>query len=167
MNKYDLVRKKRDEMRNRRLERINRIRVSTLARNSEGIGRTFPPNRYQIDLQDMVQPELVIDIEVFTQGSQDQRENELLMIAHLPITDEMIVDDITSSDTPTGLMPEDEQKELASCEIQIESVEVPVIITEDVMVVSVISPEMLSQADDIRKLILLQETIKRFSNKKI
>ena len=126
MNKYDLVRKKRDEMRNRRLERINR--------------RTFPPNRYQIDLQDMVQPELVIDIE----------ENELLMIAHLPITDEMIVDDITSSD-----------------EIQIESVEVPVIITEDVMVVSVISPEMLAQADDIRKLILLQETIKRFSKKKI
>jgi hypothetical protein len=115
----------------------------------------------------MVQPELVIDIEVFTQGSQDQRENELLMIAHLPITDEMIVDDITSSDTPTGLMPEDEQKELASCEIQIESVEVPVIITEDVMVVSVISPEMLAQADDIRKLILLQETIKRFSKKKI
>ena len=54
MNKYDLVRKKRDEMQNRRLERINR--------------RTFPPNRYQIDLQDMVQPELVIDIEVFTQG---------------------------------------------------------------------------------------------------
>ena len=150
MNKYDLVRKKRDEMRNRRLERINRIRVSTLARNSEGIGRTFPPNRYQIDLQDMVQPELVMDIEVFTQGSQDQRENEPLMIAHLPITDEMIVDDITSSD-----------------EIQIESVEVPVIITEDVMVVSVISPEMLAQADDIRKLILLQETIKRFSKKKI
>ena len=143
MNKYDLVHKKRDEMRNRRLERINR--------------RTFPPNRYQIDLQDMVQPELVIDIE----------ENEPLMIAHLPITDEMIVDDITSSDTPTGLMPEDEQKELASCEIQIESVEVPVIITEDVMVVSVISPEMLAQADDIRKLILLQETIKRFSKKKI
>ena len=141
MNKYDLVRKKRDEMRNRRLERINRIRVSTLARNSEGIGRTFPPNRYQIDLQDMVQPELVIDIE----------ENELLMIAHLPITDEMIVDDITSSD-----------------EIQIEvPVEVPVMITEDVMVVSVISPEMLAQADDIRKLILLQETIKRFSKKKI
>ena len=140
MNKYDLVRKKRDEMRNRRLERINRIRVSTLARNSEGIGRTFPPNRYQIDLQDMVQPELVIDIE----------ENELLMIAHLPITDEMIVDDITSSD-----------------EIQIEPVEVPVMITEDVMVVSVISPEMLAQADDMRKLILLQETIKRFSKKKI
>ena len=74
MNKYDLVRKKRDEIRNRRLERINR--------------RTFPPNRYQIDLQDMVQPELVIDIE----------ENEPLMIAHLPITEEMIVDDITSSD---------------------------------------------------------------------
>ena len=68
MNKYDLVHKKRDEMRNRRLERINR--------------RTFPPNRYQIDLQDMVQPELVIDIE----------ENEPLMIAHLPITDEMIVE---------------------------------------------------------------------------
>ena len=122
MSKYELVRKKRDEMRNRRLERINR--------------RTFPPNRYQIDLQDMVQPELVIDV----------KENEPL-IATLPITDEMINDDISSSD-----------------DMQIE---VPVIVPVDNKAQPTVSPEMISQAEDIRKLILLQETIKRFTKKKI
>ncbi len=128
MSKYELVRKKRDELRNRRLDRKKRL--------------TFPPSRYQIDLGDIIQPELVIDVE----------ENEPFIIAHLPITDEMIVDDITSSD-----------------ELQIEVpvlIEVPVIITEDVMVISLIPPEMLAQADDIRKLILLQETIKRFGKKR-
>ena len=119
MNKYDLIRKKRDEMRNRRLDRINR--------------RTFPPNRYQIDLA---------------------QEAELIVV--LPITEEMIINDTTSSD-----------------EIQIVEpiIEVPVIITEDntapIECVAMISHEMLAQADDIRKLILLQETIKRFSKKKI
>ncbi len=72
----------------------------------------------------------------------------------MPITDEMIVDDITSS-----------------VEIQIEVqvlIEVPVIIeTVDNKAQPMISPEMLAQADDIRKLILLQETIKRFSKKQI
>ena len=136
MSKYELVRNKRDEMRNKRFDRINR--------------RTFPQNRYQMDLQDMVQPDIIIDVE----------ENEPLMIAHLPITDEMIVEDITSSD-----------------DIQIEA---PVILTE-VSIQPTVSnsnefsvgnsvvhtPEMLAQADDIRKLILLQETIKRFIKTKI
>ena len=79
----------------------------------------------------------------------------------------MIVDDITSSDE-IRIILEPASKALAiadACPIHV--VEVPVMITEDVMVVSVISPEMLAQADDIRKLILLQETIKRFSKKKI
>ena len=131
MSKYELVRKKRDEMRNRRLDRIN--------------SRTFPPNRYQIDLGDMIQPEIVIDVE----------ENEPLMIAHLPITDEMINDDISSSD---------------DMQIQIEK---PVLITKNLFVPGIllveeptISPEMIAQAEDIRKLILLQETIKRFSKKR-
>ena len=117
MNKYDLVRKKRDEMRNRRLDRNNR--------------RTFPPNRYQIDLQDMIQPELVIDIE----------ESEPL-IATLPITDGMINDDKSSSDDM--------------------KIEVPVVETA-----KQVSPEIIAQEEDIRKLILLQETIKRFTKKKI
>ena len=46
-DKYSLIRKKRDEMRNRRQERINR--------------RTFHPNRFQMYLQDTPQPEIVID----------------------------------------------------------------------------------------------------------
>ena len=120
MSKYELVRKKRDEMRSRRLDRINR--------------RTFPPNRYQTDLQDMIQPELVIDIE----------ESEQLIVT-LPITEEMIDDDISSSD-----------------DMQIE---VRVIISVDVTAKQV-SPEMIAQAEDIRKLILLQETIKRFTKTK-
>ncbi len=74
MSKYELIRKKRDEMRNTRLDRIKR--------------RTYPPSRYQIDLQDIPQPELIIEPD----------EIEPLIIAHLPITDEMIVEDITSSD---------------------------------------------------------------------
>ena len=133
MSKYELVRKKRDEMRNRRLDRINR--------------RTFPPNRYQIDLQDMVQPELIIDVE----------ENEPL-IATLPITDEMINDDISSSDDMqieykqnNGEYPQNTQKESLSVDVTAKQV----------------SPEMIAQAEDIRKLILLQETIKRFTKKKI
>ena len=47
MSKYELIRKKRDEMRNRRQERISR--------------RTFAPIRFQIDLQDIPQPELIIE----------------------------------------------------------------------------------------------------------
>ena len=135
MSKYELVRKKRDEMRNRRLDRINR--------------RTFPPNRYQMDLQDMVQPELVIDIE----------ESEPL-IANLPITDEMINDDISSSD--------DMQIEVPvivpvnnKAPIQNES-----LVMTEVSIQPTVSPEMIAQAEDIRKLILLQETIKRFTKKK-
>ena len=134
MSKYELVRKKRDEMRNRRLDRINR--------------RTFPPNRYQIDLQDMIQPELVIDIE----------ESEPL-IATLPITDEMINDDISSSDDMqieykqnNEEYPQNTQKESLSVDNKAQPT---------------VSPEMIAQAEDIRKLILLQETIKRFSKKKI
>ncbi len=57
--------------------------------------RTLLPSRYQIDLGDYIQPELIIEPDVFTKGSQDQREIEPMIIAHLRITDEMIVDDIT------------------------------------------------------------------------
>ena len=58
-DKYSLIRKMRDEMKTRRQERINR--------------RKFPPNRFQMDLQDTPQPEIVID----------DQEVETMIIAHL------------------------------------------------------------------------------------
>ena len=64
-DKYSLIRKKRDEMRNRRQERINR--------------RTFPPNTLQMYRQDTPQPEIVIN----------DQEVETMIIAHLPITEQV------------------------------------------------------------------------------
>jgi len=124
-DKYSLIRKKRDEMRNRRQERINR--------------RTFPPNRFQMDLQDTPQPEIVID----------DQEVETVIIAHLPITEE-ITYEISSSE-----------------EMQIQ-IETPCSSPAKIKQVeeTLISAKILAQAEDLRKLMLLQDTIKRFSKKK-
>jgi len=99
-------------------------------------------NRYQIDLWDYPNPELVID----------EQEIEPMIIAHLPITEEMTYE-ISSSE------------ELVSCDMQIETPcpsPIEIIIPEEPL----ISAKILAQAEDLRKLMLLQETIKRFSKRK-
>ena len=136
MSKHQTIIQKRNELRQKRLDRIKRM------------------NRYQIDLGDYPNPELVID----------EQEIEPMIIAHLPITEEMTYE-ISSSDTPTGQMPEDEPKELVSCDMQIETPcpsPIEIIIPEEPL----ISAKILAQAEDLRKLMLLQETIKRFSKRK-
>ena len=130
MSKHQTIIQKRNELRQKRLDRIKRM------------------NRYQIDLGDYPNPELVID----------EQEIEPMIIAHLPITEEMTYE-ISSSDTPTGQIPENEPKEQIDtpCPSPIE-----IIIPEEPH----ISAKILAQAEDLRKLMLLQETIKRFSKRK-
>ena len=148
MSKHQTIIQKRNELRQKRLDRIKRM------------------NRYQIDLGDYPNPELVID----------EQEIEPMIIAHLPITEEMTYE-ISSSDTPTGQMPEDEPKELVSCDMRIETpcpspvdIILPVeswgIPTNLQVEEPLISAKILAQAEDLRKLMLLQETIKRFSKRK-
>ena len=136
MSKHQTIIQKRNELRQKRLDRIKRM------------------NRYQIDLGDYPNPELVID----------EQEIEPMIIAHLPITEEMTYE-ISSSDTPTGQMPEDEPEELVSCDMQIDTPcpsPIEIIIPEEPL----ISAKILAQAEGLRKLMLLQETIKRFSKRK-
>ena len=80
MTKHQTNIQKRNELRQKRLDRIKRM------------------NRYQIDLGDYPNPELVID----------EQEIEPMIIAHLPITEEMTYE-ISSSE------------ELVSCDMQIET----------------------------------------------
>ena len=136
MSKHQTIIQKRNELRQKRLDRIKRM------------------NRYQIDLGDYPNPELVID----------EQEIEPMIIAHLPITEEMTYE-ISSSE------------ELVSCDMRIETpcpspvdIILPVeswgIPTNLQVEEPLISAKILAQAEDLRKLMLLQETIKRFSKRK-
>jgi translation elongation factor EF-4 len=92
-----------------------------------------------MDLQDTPQPEIVID----------HQEVETMIIAHLPITEEVTYE-ISSSE-----------------EMQIQ-IETPCSSPAKIEQVkeTLISAKILAQAEDLRKLMLLQDTIKRFSKKK-
>ena len=88
------------------------------------------------------------------------------------ITDEMINDDISSSDDMrieykqnNGEYPQNTQKESLSVDVTAKQVSNSNEFSVGNSVVH--TPEMIAQAEDIRKLILLQKTIKRFTKKKI
>jgi hypothetical protein len=133
MNKYALIRQKRDEAIAKRTERKNR--------------RTFPPSIFQLNT--IIGPLEIIepDIIVYISEANQPYEVEPILEPILDPIDELVL--LTESQPLTG-------------NVLIENVE---IIIEDKP--DIINPVLIAQAEELRKLILLQETIKRFSKKKI
>ncbi len=130
MEKYALMRKKRDEAIAKRTERKNR--------------RTFPPSIFQLNT--IIGPLEIIQPEIIEPDIIEPIEEPILEPILDPI-DELVL--LTESQPLTG-------------NVLIENVE---IIIEDIP--DIINPVLIAQAEELRKLILLQETIKRFSKKKI
>ena len=125
MNKYTLIKQKRDQAIAKRQTKISR--------------RTFPPSIFQLSIiaPEVIPPDIITEIE-FTE--------EEVIIQDQPI--EII--------EPIILLPE------KWTESENPIIESPIEIKPDV-----VDLVILSQTEDIRKLLLLKETIKRFSKKKI
>ena len=127
MNKYALVKQKRDEAIAKRTERKNR--------------RTFPPSIFQ--LNPTIEPDIV---EPVLEPIEEPIEEPILE----PI-DELVL--LTEKHTETVNV-------LIESEVLIQE-----IIIEDIP--DIINPVLIAQTGEQRKLILLQETIKRFSKKNL
>ena len=123
MQKYALIRQKRDEAIAKRTERKNR--------------RTFPPSIFQ--LNPIIEP---IDI-----------------IPDIIDPIDIIPDKIDPILEPILLIEKQSNTGNPLIENSIEDA------MEDIP--DIINPVLIAQAEELRKLILLQETIKRFSKKKI
>ena len=137
MNKYALIRQKRDEAIAKRTERKNR--------------RTFPPNSFQ--LNPIIAPmDIEPDIIVCISEANQPYKVELDIVE--PILEPILLIE-KQANTENVLI----EKEVLLQEIIIES---PIEDTPDI-----INPTLIAQAEELRKLILLQETNKRFSKKKI
>ena len=142
MNKYTLIRQKRDQ--------------AIAKRQTKQSRRTFPRSIFQ--LNSIIDPE-VVPPDIIT-------EEEVIIIEPLvepiqePIIEplekiEPIVEPLEIKE-PTILLPENQ------LETENAIIETPIEIKPDV-----VDLVILSQTEDIRKLLLLKETIKRFSKKKI
>ena len=124
MEKYALIRKKRDQSISKRFEKINR--------------RTFPPSIFQlnsiiaaIDTPDIIEPDIIEPIIEPILLIEKQFETVNLLIEKEELIQDIIIEQ------PAEIIPD------------------------------IINPNLIAQAEELRKLILLQETIKRFSKKKI
>ena len=127
MNKYTLIRQKRDQAIAKRQTKISR--------------RTFPPSIFQLNsiiVPEVAQPDIITEIEL--------TEEVEVIIQDQPI--EII--------EPIILLPENWTMSTNPI------IETPIEIKPDV-----VDLVILSQTEDIRKLLLLKDTIKRFSKKKI
>ena len=127
MNKYTLIKQKRDQAISRRQTKISR--------------RTFPPSIFQFNsiiTPEAAPPDIIPEIEL--------TEEEVIIIQPL---EEPVME-------PIILLPENWTMSTNPI------IESPIEIKPDV-----VDLVMLSQSEDIRKLLLLKETIKRFSKKKI
>ncbi len=127
MNKYTLIKQKRDQAIARRQTKISR--------------RTFPPSIFQFNsiiTPEAAPPDIIPEI-VLT-------EDEVIIIEPLeePIEEPII------------LLPENWTMSINPI------IESPIEIKPDI-----VDLVLISQSEDIRKLLLLKETIKRFSKKKI
>ena len=141
MNKYALIRQKRDEAIAKRTERKNR--------------RTFPPSIFQ--LNPIIEPDIVVCI------SEANQPYEVEPVIVEPILEPILVC-ISEANQPYEVEPIlliEKQTELENVLIE-NSIEDPIEEIPDI-----INPTLIAQAEELRKLILLQETIKRFSKKKI
>lgn len=110
MEKYALIRQKRDDAIAKRTERKNR--------------RTFPPSIFQLNpiIAPIIEPDIIEPV--------------------LEPIDELV---LLTENQPLNVENEDPIEEIPD----------------------IIDPALIAQAEELRKLILLQETIKRFSKKKI
>ena len=127
MNKYTLIKQKRDQAIARRQTKISR--------------RTFPPSIFQFNsiiTPEAAPPDIIPEI-VLT-------EDEVIIIEPLEEPIILLPENWTMSTNPIIESP----------------IESPIEIKPDV-----VDLVILSQTEDIRKLLLLKETIKRFSKKKI
>ena len=131
MNKYTLIKQKRDQAIAKRQTKISR--------------RTFPPSIFQLNsiiTPEIAPPDKITEIE-FT-------EEEEVIIQDQPI------EKIELLEVPIILLPENWTMSTNPI------IETPIEIKPDV-----VDLVILSQTEDIRKLLLLKDTIKRFSKKKI
>ena len=128
MEKYALIRQKRDEAIAKRTERKNR--------------RTFPPSIFQ--LNPIIEPDIIDPIDIIPD-----------IIDPIDIIPD-IIDPILE---PILLIEKQSNTGNPLIENSIEDA------MEDIP--DIINPVLIAQAEELRKLILLQETIKRFSKKKI
>jgi hypothetical protein len=117
MEKYALIRQKRDDAIAKRTERKNR--------------RTFPPSIFQLNA--IIAPIEIIEPieEPILEPILEPIDELVLLIEEQPLT--------------VNVLNEDPIEEIPD----------------------IINPALIAQAEELRKLILLQETIKRFSKKKI
>ena len=123
MNKYTLIRQKRDQAIAKRQTKISR--------------RMFPPSIFQLNsiiTPEVAPPDIITEIEL--------TEEEVIILE--PEVEPII------------LLPENQ------LETENAIIESPIKIKPDV-----VDLVILSQSEDIRKLLLLKETKKRFSKKKI
>ena len=131
MDKYTLIKQKKDQAIARRQTKISR--------------RTFPPSIFQLNsiiTPEAAPPDIITEIVI--------TEDEVIIIEPL---EEPLEEPI---EVPIILLPE---KWTMSINPIIES---PIEIKPDI-----VDLVLISQSEDIRKLLLLKETIKRFSKKKI
>ena len=140
MNKYTLIKQKRDQAIAKRQTKISR--------------RTFPPSIFQLNsiiAPEVIPPDIITEIEL---------TEEVIIIE--PIVEALVepiegpIEKIELLEVPIILLPEN----LTMSTNPI--IESPIEIKPDV-----VDLVILSQSEDIRKLLLLKETIKRFSKKKI
>ena len=140
MNKYTLIRQKRDQAIAKRQTKISR--------------RTFPPSIFQLNsiiAPEVIPPDIITEIEL---------TEEVIIIE--PIVEALVepieepIEKIELLEEPIILLPENWTMSTNPI------IESPIEIKPDV-----VDLVILSQSEDIRKLLLLKETIKRFSKKKI
>ena len=129
MNKYALIRQKRDEAIAKRTERKQR--------------RTFPPSIFQLNPiiePDIVEPDIIEPdiVEPIEEPILEPVDELVLLTEKQPLSENVLIENVV-------LIQE--------------------IIIEDIP--DIINPVLIAQAEELRKLILLQETIKRFSKNKI
>ena len=134
MNKYTLIKQKRDQAISRRQTKISR--------------RTFPPSIFQ--LNSIIAPE-VVPPDIIT-------EEEVIIIEPIVEALEVCINEVNQpyEVEPIILLPEKQT------ETKNPIIESPIEIKPDV-----VDLVILSQSEDIGKLLLLKDTIKRFSKKKI
>ena len=131
MNKYTLMKQKRDQAIAKRQTKISR--------------RTFPPSIFQLNsiiAPEVAPPDIITEIEL--------TEEVEVIIQDQPI------EKIELLEEPIILLPENWTMSTNPI------IESPIEIKPDV-----VDLVILSQTEDIRKLLLLKDTIKRFSKKKI
>ena len=137
MEKYALIRQKRDDAIAKRTERKNR--------------RTFPPSIFQLHCIEIIEPDIV---EPILELIMEPIDEPILEPIYEPIS-------LIEIWTDTGNSLIEEQP--LTVNVLIENC------IEDLMedIPDIIDPALIAQAEELRKLILLQETIKRFSKNKI